>query len=35
MGIAGYIVLGVIGLALVFCMVVGIMDDKKKEKDKK
>ncbi len=36
MGIDGYAVLIFTGLALVFCMIVGIVDDKKKAKpDKK
>lgn len=29
MDISGYIVLGVVGLALVLCMIIGIMEDKK------
>ncbi len=35
MGVDGYAVLIFTGLALVFCMVIGIVDDKKKAKDKK
>ena len=35
MGIDGYAVLIFTGLALVFCMVIGIVDDKKKENNKK
>lgn len=35
MGIDGYAVLIFTGLALVFCMIIGITDDKKKEKKTK
>lgn len=33
MGIDGYAVLIFTGLALVFCMIIGIVDDKKKQKE--
>ena len=35
MGVDGYAVLIFVGLTLVFCMVIGIVDDKKKSKEQK